>query len=128
MYRNGPVQRTSITIILVFRPKRGAPSLSEFLELEVGHLNKIKITNKTRRELLVHPRSYSWVAYYFNRISLLLPYCALILLLLGRVYKHILRLLTQTFFVVDENLILGNTCHHFILGSFYREIFKIYVS
>ncbi|XP_023328013.1 polycomb protein suz12-B [Eurytemora carolleeae] len=32
--RNGPVQRTSITIILVFRPKRSPPSLSEFLELE----------------------------------------------------------------------------------------------
>jgi len=32
--RNGPVQRTSITIILVFKPKRCPPSLSEFLELE----------------------------------------------------------------------------------------------
>jgi len=32
--RNGPVQRTSITIILVFKPKRTQPSLSEFLELE----------------------------------------------------------------------------------------------
>jgi len=32
--RNGPVQRTSITIILVFKPKRVPPSLSEFLEQE----------------------------------------------------------------------------------------------
>jgi len=32
--RNGPVQRTSITIILVFKPKRSPPSLTEFLELE----------------------------------------------------------------------------------------------
>jgi len=32
--RNGPVQRTSITIILVFKPKRSPPSLSEFLEFE----------------------------------------------------------------------------------------------
>merc|ERR550519_3106757 len=32
--RNGPVQRTTITNILVFKPKRTAPSLSEFLELE----------------------------------------------------------------------------------------------
>jgi len=32
--RNGPVQRTSITNILVFKPARSAGSLSEFLELE----------------------------------------------------------------------------------------------
>jgi len=32
--RNGPVQRTSITNILVFKPTRTAGSLSEFLELE----------------------------------------------------------------------------------------------
>ena len=32
--RNGPVQRTSITNILVFKPSRTADSLSEFLGLE----------------------------------------------------------------------------------------------
>lgn len=32
--RNGPVRRTSVTNILVCRPKRPRPSLSEFLELE----------------------------------------------------------------------------------------------
>lgn len=32
--RNGPVQRTSITNILVFKPARTADSLSEFLELD----------------------------------------------------------------------------------------------
>ena len=32
--RNGPVQRTSITNILVFKPVRAPGSLSEFLEIE----------------------------------------------------------------------------------------------
>ncbi|XP_041854889.1 polycomb protein suz12-B-like [Melanotaenia boesemani] len=34
--RNGPVKRTAVTHILVCRPKRMKPSLSEFLELEDG--------------------------------------------------------------------------------------------
>ena len=32
--RQGPVQRTSITNILVCKPKRATPSLSEFLEAD----------------------------------------------------------------------------------------------
>jgi len=32
--RNGPVRRTSVSNILVCRPKRPKPSLSEFLELD----------------------------------------------------------------------------------------------
>uniref|UniRef100_A0A665TMV1 Polycomb protein suz12-B-like n=1 Tax=Echeneis naucrates TaxID=173247 RepID=A0A665TMV1_ECHNA len=34
--RNGPVKRTAVTHVLVCRPKRTKPSLSEFLELEDG--------------------------------------------------------------------------------------------
>ena len=37
--RHGPVQRTSITNILVCKPKRNQPSLSEFLEIEENDLN-----------------------------------------------------------------------------------------
>ena len=40
--RYGPVQRTSITNILVCKPKRAKPSLSEFLEIDGAgndHLN-----------------------------------------------------------------------------------------
>lgn len=37
--RFGPVQRTSITNILVCKPKRTQPSLSEFLEIEENDLN-----------------------------------------------------------------------------------------
>ncbi|KAI1896770.1 hypothetical protein AGOR_G00098240 [Albula goreensis] len=36
--RNGPVKRTAVTHILVCRPKRMKPSLSEFLESEDGEL------------------------------------------------------------------------------------------
>ncbi|KAG9329409.1 hypothetical protein JZ751_005360 [Albula glossodonta] len=36
--RNGPVKRTTVTHILVCRPKRMKPSLSEFLESEDGEL------------------------------------------------------------------------------------------
>ncbi|XP_064180275.1 polycomb protein suz12-B isoform X2 [Anguilla rostrata] len=36
--RNGPVKRTTVTHILVCRPKRTKPSLSEFLESEDGEL------------------------------------------------------------------------------------------
>ena len=38
--RQGPVQRTSITNILVCKPKRNLPSLSEFLEIEENDLNE----------------------------------------------------------------------------------------
>ncbi|XP_077590586.1 polycomb protein suz12-B-like [Stigmatopora nigra] len=34
--RNGPVKRAAVTRVLVCRPKRGKPSLSEFLECEDG--------------------------------------------------------------------------------------------
>ena len=37
--RYGPVQRTSITNVLVSKPKRTPPSLSEFLEIEENDLN-----------------------------------------------------------------------------------------
>jgi polycomb protein SUZ12 len=37
--RCGPVQRTSITNILVCKPKRPKPSLTEFLEIEENDLN-----------------------------------------------------------------------------------------
>ena len=37
--RHGPVQRTSITNILVCKPKRNPHSLSEFLEIEENDLN-----------------------------------------------------------------------------------------
>ncbi len=37
--RNGPVQRTAITSILVCKPKRSPPSLSEFLEANCDDLN-----------------------------------------------------------------------------------------
>ena len=37
--RHGPVQRTSITNVLVSKPKRNSPSLSEFLEIEDNDLN-----------------------------------------------------------------------------------------
>ena len=37
--RHGPVQRTSITNILVCKPKRNQPSLSEFLEIEENDMN-----------------------------------------------------------------------------------------
>ncbi|XP_061086829.1 polycomb protein suz12-B isoform X2 [Conger conger] len=36
--RNGPVKRTAVTHVLVCRPKRTKPSLSEFLESEDGEL------------------------------------------------------------------------------------------
>ncbi|TNN70981.1 Polycomb protein suz12-B [Liparis tanakae] len=38
--RNGPVKRTAVTHILVCRPKRTKPSLSEFLESEDGELEQ----------------------------------------------------------------------------------------
>ena len=37
--RGGPVQRTSITNVLVCKPKRLSPSLNEFLEIEENDLN-----------------------------------------------------------------------------------------
>ena len=45
--RHGPVQRTSITNILVCKPKRNPHSLSEFLEIEENDLNEVfsKINN-----------------------------------------------------------------------------------
>jgi polycomb protein SUZ12 len=40
--RFGPVQRTSITNVLVSKPKRTPPSLSEFLEIEENDLVRIQ--------------------------------------------------------------------------------------
>ena len=37
--RHGPVQRTPITNIIVCKPKRQIPSLSEFLEIEENDIN-----------------------------------------------------------------------------------------
>ena len=37
--RHGPVQRTPITNIIVCKPKRQPPSLSEFLEIEENDIN-----------------------------------------------------------------------------------------
>ena len=36
---HGPVQRTSITNVLVSKPKRNTPSLSEFLDIEDNALD-----------------------------------------------------------------------------------------
>ena len=37
--RGGPIQRTSITHVLVCKPKMQSPSLDEFLEIEENDLN-----------------------------------------------------------------------------------------
>ena len=55
--RGGPVQRTSITHILVCKPKRPTPSLTEFLEVEDHDLNYLNTVDGQRPFVSGHNRS-----------------------------------------------------------------------
>uniref|UniRef100_A0AAR2KBU2 Polycomb protein VEFS-Box domain-containing protein n=1 Tax=Pygocentrus nattereri TaxID=42514 RepID=A0AAR2KBU2_PYGNA len=55
--RNGPVKRTSVTHILVCRPKRPKPSLSEFLESEEGQLEQQRTYVSGHNRLYFHSDS-----------------------------------------------------------------------
>ena len=54
--RGGPVQRTSITHILVCKPKRPTPSLTEFLEVEDHDLNYLNTVDGQRPFVSGHNR------------------------------------------------------------------------
>ncbi|XP_062853425.1 polycomb protein suz12-B [Trichomycterus rosablanca] len=55
--RNGPVKRTAVTHILVCRPKRVKPSLSEFLESEDGELEQQRLYVSGHNRLYFHSDS-----------------------------------------------------------------------
>uniref|UniRef100_A0A8C5ESC4 Polycomb protein VEFS-Box domain-containing protein n=1 Tax=Gouania willdenowi TaxID=441366 RepID=A0A8C5ESC4_GOUWI len=55
--RNGPVKRTAVTHILVCRPKRIKPSLSEFLESEDGELEQQRTYVSGHNRLYFHSDS-----------------------------------------------------------------------
>ncbi|KAI1884090.1 hypothetical protein AGOR_G00222800 [Albula goreensis] len=55
--RNGPVKRTPVTHILVCRPKRMKPSLSEFLESEDGELEQQRTYISGHNRLYFHSDS-----------------------------------------------------------------------
>ncbi|XP_072549959.1 polycomb protein suz12-A isoform X1 [Salminus brasiliensis] len=55
--RNGPVKRTSVTHVLVCRPKRPKPSLSEFLESEEGQLEQQRTYVSGHNRLYFHSDS-----------------------------------------------------------------------
>ncbi|XP_068583337.1 polycomb protein suz12-B isoform X2 [Cebidichthys violaceus] len=55
--RNGPVKRTAVTHILVCRPKRTKPSLSEFLETEDGELEQQRTYVSGHNRLYFHSDS-----------------------------------------------------------------------
>ncbi|XP_072318598.1 LOW QUALITY PROTEIN: polycomb protein suz12-B [Eucyclogobius newberryi] len=55
--RNGPVKRTAVTHILVCRPKRTKPSLSEFLESEDGDLEQQRTYVSGHNRLYFHSDS-----------------------------------------------------------------------
>ncbi|XP_015211984.1 polycomb protein suz12-B [Lepisosteus oculatus] len=55
--RNGPVKRTPVTHILVCRPKRTKPSLSEFLESEDGELEQQRTYISGHNRLYFHSDS-----------------------------------------------------------------------
>ncbi|CAI5679987.1 unnamed protein product [Oreochromis niloticus] len=55
--RNGPVKRTAVTHILVSRPKRTKPSLSEFLESEDGELEQQRTYVSGHNRLYFHSDS-----------------------------------------------------------------------
>ncbi|XP_056264800.1 polycomb protein suz12-B isoform X2 [Pseudoliparis swirei] len=55
--RNGPVKRTAVTHILVCRPKRTKPSLSEFLESEDGELEQQRTYVSGHNRLYFHSDS-----------------------------------------------------------------------
>ena len=61
--RHGPVQRTSITNILVCKPKRNQPSLSEFLEIEENDLNG---PYDGQRPFVTGHNRYEDVYFFFN--------------------------------------------------------------
>nr|XP_029537827.1 polycomb protein suz12-B-like isoform X2 [Oncorhynchus nerka] len=55
--RNGPVKRTAVTHVLVCRPKRTKPSLSEFLESEDGELEQQRTYVSGHNRLYFHSDS-----------------------------------------------------------------------
>uniref|UniRef100_A0A8C6M707 SUZ12 polycomb repressive complex 2 subunit b n=1 Tax=Nothobranchius furzeri TaxID=105023 RepID=A0A8C6M707_NOTFU len=55
--RNGPVKRTAVTHVLVSRPKRTKPSLSEFLESEDGELEQQRTYVSGHNRLYFHSDS-----------------------------------------------------------------------
>ncbi|XP_077428014.1 polycomb protein suz12-B isoform X2 [Vanacampus margaritifer] len=55
--RNGPVKRTAVTHIIVCRPKRTKPSLSEFLESEDGELEQQRTYVSGHNRLYFHSDS-----------------------------------------------------------------------
>uniref|UniRef100_A0A3Q2YA57 SUZ12 polycomb repressive complex 2 subunit b n=1 Tax=Hippocampus comes TaxID=109280 RepID=A0A3Q2YA57_HIPCM len=55
--RNGPVKRTAVTHILVCRPKRTKPSLSEFLESEEGEMEQQRTYVSGHNRLYFHSDS-----------------------------------------------------------------------
>ncbi|XP_036404468.1 polycomb protein suz12-B isoform X1 [Megalops cyprinoides] len=55
--RNGPVKRTAVTHVLVCRPKRSKPSLSEFLESEDGELEQQRTYISGHNRLYFHSDS-----------------------------------------------------------------------
>ncbi|XP_076852875.1 polycomb protein suz12-A isoform X2 [Brachyhypopomus gauderio] len=55
--RNGPVKRSSVTHVLVCRPSRLKPSLSEFLECEDGHLEQQRTYVSGHSRLYFHSDS-----------------------------------------------------------------------
>ncbi|XP_067114910.1 polycomb protein suz12-B isoform X3 [Osmerus mordax] len=55
--RNGPVKRTAVTHVLVCRPKRTKPSLSEFLESEDGDLEQQRTYVSGHNRLYFHSDS-----------------------------------------------------------------------
>lgn len=55
--RNGPVKRTAVTHILVCRPKRMKPSLSEFLESEDGEPEQQRTYMSGHNRLYFHSDS-----------------------------------------------------------------------
>ncbi|XP_040042121.1 polycomb protein suz12-B isoform X2 [Gasterosteus aculeatus] len=55
--RNGPVKRTAVTHVLVCRPKRTKPSLSEFLETEDGELEQQRTYVSGHNRLYFHSDS-----------------------------------------------------------------------
>ncbi|KAL0993582.1 hypothetical protein UPYG_G00110060 [Umbra pygmaea] len=55
--RNGPVKRTSVTHVLVCRPKRAPPSLSEFLEADGGDGDQHRSFASSHNRLYFHSDS-----------------------------------------------------------------------
>ncbi|XP_048871647.1 polycomb protein suz12-B isoform X2 [Brienomyrus brachyistius] len=55
--RNGPVKRTAVTHVLVCRPKRSKPSLSEFLESEEGEVEQQRTYISGHNRLYFHSDS-----------------------------------------------------------------------